>query len=92
MVNQPGMFKMVFSPSDGSQPKEWDVFDFPSGGCGMGMYNTDDVRSAICASSILVILIVFGLANCDFFSSTSPSVDLLTAVFSTLSKKAGLYI
>lgn len=34
---------MVFSPADGSKTKEWEVFDFPGGGCGMGMYNTDEV-------------------------------------------------
>lgn len=43
VVNQPGKFKMVFSPSDGSANKEWEVYDFPAGGCGMGMYNTDEV-------------------------------------------------
>lgn len=43
VVDQPGKFKMIFSPSDGSTPKEWEVFDFPAGGCGMGMYNTDEV-------------------------------------------------
>ncbi|XP_072320636.1 isocitrate dehydrogenase [NADP], mitochondrial-like isoform X2 [Eucyclogobius newberryi] len=42
VVKKPGKFRIVFAPADGSQPKEWDVFDFPSGGCGMGMYNTDD--------------------------------------------------
>lgn len=35
---------MVFSPADGSQPKEWEVYNFTAGGCGMGMYNTDEVR------------------------------------------------
>lgn len=43
VVSQPGKFKMVFSPADGSKTKEWEVFDFPGGGCGMGMYNTDEV-------------------------------------------------
>lgn len=43
VVSQPGKFKMVFSPADGSKNKEWEVFDFPAGGCGMGMYNTDEV-------------------------------------------------
>ncbi|MED6259778.1 NAD-dependent isocitrate dehydrogenase, partial [Ataeniobius toweri] len=42
VVNQPGKFKMVFSPADGSASKEWEVYDFPAGGCGMGMYNTDE--------------------------------------------------
>lgn len=35
---------MVFTPKDGSSPKEWEVYNFPAGGVGMGMYNTDEVR------------------------------------------------
>ncbi|XP_026149179.1 isocitrate dehydrogenase [NADP], mitochondrial-like [Mastacembelus armatus] len=42
VVDQPGKFKIVFTPADGSKHKEWEVFDFPAGGCGMGMYNTDE--------------------------------------------------
>lgn len=44
VVDKPGMFKMVFFPTDGSKQKEWDVYNFTSGGCGLGMYNTDEVR------------------------------------------------
>ena len=43
VVDQPGKFKIIFSPTDGSAGKEWEVYDFPAGGCGMGMYNTDEV-------------------------------------------------
>ena len=43
VVDKPGKFKMIFSPADGSAGKEWEVYDFPAGGCGMGMYNTDEV-------------------------------------------------
>lgn len=43
VVTQPGKFKIIFSPADGSAGKEWEVYDFPAGGCGMGMYNTDEV-------------------------------------------------
>lgn len=43
VVNQPGKFKIIFSPADGSANKEWEVYDFHGGGCGMGMYNTDEV-------------------------------------------------
>lgn len=32
---------MVFTPEDGSEKRVFDVFDFPGGGIGMGMYNTD---------------------------------------------------
>lgn len=46
MVDKPGKFKIVFSPADGSSAKEWEVYDFPAGGCGMGMYNTDEVRAS----------------------------------------------
>uniref|UniRef100_A0A674P9L9 Isocitrate dehydrogenase [NADP] n=1 Tax=Takifugu rubripes TaxID=31033 RepID=A0A674P9L9_TAKRU len=42
VVNQPGKFRIIFTPSDGSKQKEWEVYDFNSGGCGMGMYNTDE--------------------------------------------------
>merc|ERR1739838_104151 len=42
VVSQPGKFEIIFSPTDGSAGKEWEVYDFPAGGCGMGMYNTDE--------------------------------------------------
>lgn len=45
VVNQPGKFKIIFSPADGSAKTEWEVYDFPGGGCGMGMYNTDEVSA-----------------------------------------------
>lgn len=47
VVSQPGKFKMIFTPTDGSSPKEWEVYDFTTGGCGMGMYNTDEVRRGV---------------------------------------------
>lgn len=46
MADRAGTFKMVFTPKDGSSAKEWEVFNFPAGGVGMGMYNTDEVRRA----------------------------------------------
>jgi len=45
VVNKPGKFQMVFTPSDGSESKKWDVYEFQGGGVGMGMYNTDKVSS-----------------------------------------------
>uniref|UniRef100_A0A3B4THS4 Isocitrate dehydrogenase [NADP] n=3 Tax=Clupeocephala TaxID=186625 RepID=A0A3B4THS4_SERDU len=50
VVDQPGKFRMVFSPADGSKQKEWEVYDFPAGGCGMGMYNTDESISGFAHS------------------------------------------
>lgn len=44
MVDRAGTFKIIFSPKDGSGAKEWEVYNFPGGGVGMGMYNTDEVR------------------------------------------------
>lgn len=44
VADRAGKFKMVFTPKDGSSPKEWEVYNFPAGGVGMGMYNTDEVR------------------------------------------------
>lgn len=46
VVDKSGTFKMVFTPKDGSGVKEWEVYNFPGGGVGMGMYNTDEVRAA----------------------------------------------
>ena len=33
---------MTYTPTDGSEPIEFDVYDFPGGGVAMGMYNLDD--------------------------------------------------
>ena len=37
-----GPLTMTFTPKDGSKPMEFNVFDFPSSGVAMGMYNLDD--------------------------------------------------
>jgi len=43
VVTKPGKFDVVFTPSDGSKPTNYHVFDFPKGGgCGLAMYNTDE--------------------------------------------------
>jgi len=41
-VPSAGTLTMTFTPADGSEPMEFNVFDFPSGGVAMGMYNLDD--------------------------------------------------
>ena len=41
-VPGPGMLTMTFTPADGSEPMEFQVFDFPEAGVAMGMYNLDD--------------------------------------------------
>ena len=42
LVPGPGKLTMSFQPSDGSAPTQYDVFDFPSSGVAMGMYNLDE--------------------------------------------------
>lgn len=37
----PGKLKLVYEPTDGAS-QEWEVFDFPSAGVAMGMYNLDE--------------------------------------------------
>lgn len=42
VVSKPGKFTITFTPSDGSEATKYEVFDYPGGGVGMGMYNTDE--------------------------------------------------
>jgi isocitrate dehydrogenase len=37
-----GSLTLTFTPKDGSEPIELDVYDFPGGGIAMAMYNLDD--------------------------------------------------
>jgi isocitrate dehydrogenase len=37
-----GTLTMTFTPTDGSEPMEVNIFDFPAGGVAMGMYNLDE--------------------------------------------------
>ena len=41
-VPNAGKLTMTFVPADGSAPSEFNVFDFPSSGVAMGMYNMDE--------------------------------------------------
>ncbi|NCA25462.1 MAG: NADP-dependent isocitrate dehydrogenase [Actinobacteria bacterium] len=41
-VPGPGKLTVTFTPTDGSKPMELNVFDFPSSGVAMAMYNLDD--------------------------------------------------
>eukprot|EP00353_Schmidingerella_taraikaensis_P008599 CAMPEP_0185577630 /NCGR_PEP_ID=MMETSP0434-20130131/10530_1 /TAXON_ID=626734 ORGANISM="Favella taraikaensis, Strain Fe Narragansett Bay" /NCGR_SAMPLE_ID=MMETSP0434 /ASSEMBLY_ACC=CAM_ASM_000379 /LENGTH=412 /DNA_ID=CAMNT_0028195249 /DNA_START=22 /DNA_END=1260 /DNA_ORIENTATION=+ len=42
VLKVPGKFTMTFTPEDGSEPTQFDVFNFPAAGVMMGMYNTDE--------------------------------------------------
>ena len=50
-IDKPGVLKMVFTPSDGGVPQEWEVFDFPSSGVALGMYNLDESIKGFARSS-----------------------------------------
>lgn len=41
-IDKPGKLTMTFVPEDGSDPEEYEVYDFPAGGVAMGMYNLDE--------------------------------------------------
>jgi isocitrate dehydrogenase len=41
-VPSAGTLTMTFTPADGSEPMEFNVFDFPGAGVAMGMYNLDE--------------------------------------------------
>jgi isocitrate dehydrogenase len=42
VVPGPGTLTMTFTPKDGGEPMEFEVFDFPGGGVAMAMYNLDE--------------------------------------------------
>jgi isocitrate dehydrogenase len=42
VVDRPGRLTLHFTPRDGGEPMELEVFDFPGGGVAMAMYNLDD--------------------------------------------------
>lgn len=71
VVDRAGTFKIVFTPKDGSGGKEWEVYNFPAGGVGMGMYNTDEVRPRPSPSlrSLLGLLLTPGRDGGDQLSS-----------------------
>jgi isocitrate dehydrogenase len=42
LIPGPGKLTMKYEPADGSAATEYEIFDFPSPGVAMGMYNLDD--------------------------------------------------
>lgn len=51
VIDKPGKFQIVFTPTDGSEAKTFDVFNFKDGGVLMGMYNTDESIYAFARAS-----------------------------------------
>lgn len=50
-VEEAGTFEIVFTPKNGGEKKVMKVFDYPAGGVGMGMYNTDESITEFAHSS-----------------------------------------
>ena len=42
VIPGPGSLSLTYTPTDGGEPMELDVYDFPSSGVAMAMYNLDD--------------------------------------------------
>jgi isocitrate dehydrogenase len=42
LIPGPGKLTLCFQPADGSEPMELEVYDFPSSGVALSMYNLDD--------------------------------------------------
>jgi isocitrate dehydrogenase len=51
VVPGPGTFEIVYTPKNGGEKKVYKVFDFPGGGVGLGMYNTDESIEAFAHAS-----------------------------------------
>eukprot|EP00276_Gloeochaete_wittrockiana_P017319 CAMPEP_0184349432 /NCGR_PEP_ID=MMETSP1089-20130417/32809_1 /TAXON_ID=38269 ORGANISM="Gloeochaete wittrockiana, Strain SAG46.84" /NCGR_SAMPLE_ID=MMETSP1089 /ASSEMBLY_ACC=CAM_ASM_000445 /LENGTH=410 /DNA_ID=CAMNT_0026681619 /DNA_START=69 /DNA_END=1301 /DNA_ORIENTATION=+ len=56
VVEKPGKFEIVFTPADGSDKTTYQVFNYPCGGVGIGMYNTDDSIKDFAKSCFLYAL------------------------------------
>ena len=70
LVPGPGKLTVTFTPADGSKPMEFNVFDFPSSGVAMAMYNLDDSIRDFARASFN-----YGLArNYPVFLSTKNTI------------------
>ena len=98
-VPSAGTLTMTFTPADGSEPVEFNVFDFPSSGVAMGMYNLDDSIRDFARASFR-----YGLArNYPVYMSTKNTIlkaydgrfkdlfqEVFDAEFASAFEKAGL--
>jgi len=68
-ITQPGKLKMVFTPENG-EVQEWEIFDFPSSGVALGMYNLDESIEGFARSSFNYGL----LQNYPVYMSTKNTI------------------
>ncbi len=69
-IKEQGTLKMVFTPKDGGDEQEWEIFDFPSSGVAMGMYNLDESIEGFARSSFNYGL----LQNYPVYMSTKNTI------------------
>ena len=69
-IKEQGTLKMVFTPKDGGDETEWEIFDFPSSGVAMGMYNLDESIEGFARSSFNYGL----LQNYPVYMSTKNTI------------------
>ena len=69
-IKEQGTLKMVFTPKDGGEPEEWEIYDFPSSGVAMGMYNLDESIEGFARSSFNYGL----LQNYPVYMSTKNTI------------------
>lgn len=70
VIDKPGKFEIVFTPADGSKKTTYEVFDFPGGGCGLGMYNTDESIEGFAHSCMQYAL----MKNWPLYMSTKNTI------------------
>ncbi|MDR6288480.1 MULTISPECIES: NADP-dependent isocitrate dehydrogenase [Inquilinus] len=69
-VPGPGTLTMTFTPADGSQPTEMEVFKFPGSGVALSMYNLDESIRGFAQSSLTYGL----LRNMPVYLSTKNTI------------------
>jgi len=73
VVPAPGKLQLVYTPTDGSKPTTYDVYDFKGKGVAMSMYNTDDS--------------ITGFAHASFKMALSKKLPLFMSTKNTILKK-----
>jgi isocitrate dehydrogenase len=69
----PGKFEVTYTPRDGGEVQTYEVYDFPSAGIGLAMYNTDES--------------IYGFAKSCFAFALSKEQDLYLSTKNTILKK-----